>query len=207
VWYKNAGLAIVTAIVAIAAGWVLLVGVQAGVHTAIPDHSAEERLAACQALRQNFDDYPILFLGDEFDGQKLQTCDHQVSASSDSRQPSSDRFDFVYGTCDASKGSCPVPLQISLDWSCGPTPIWAGSVPTVRTRGLTLHVGDAGHLWANGAGFHLSVFVNFVDSSQLTDEALNAVDALYGANRVAERITPSDRLNDRSLLNGTPPCL
>jgi hypothetical protein len=158
-------------------------------------------------LRANFDDYPILFLGDEFDGQKLNSCIHQASPRSASGQPASDRFDFVYGDCDASKGSCPAPIQISFDWSCGPTPIWVGSVPTRRTRGLTFHVGDDGQLWANGAGFHLSVFVTFVDRTQATDEALNVVDALYGANPVAERIMTSEPLNDPSLLNGVPPCL
>jgi hypothetical protein len=87
--------------------------------------TADIAVAKCEdELLQAFDAYPLLYLGDTFEGLPLSYCLRRQEGGTFDGIPPTDRFVFVYGTCTIKPGrsSCAVPLQVSVYPRCDSPP-------------------------------------------------------------------------------------
>ena len=107
--------------------------------------------ARCRELAAGFDDYPLVWVGDEFEGLPLVGCERVQSAAQTSPEgvvfdPGSDFFNFYYGTCDLAPGveACPVPLQVTVDPPCGPSLSNDVKKGTLEVRGIDAYVKEDG---------------------------------------------------------------
>jgi len=148
-------------------------------------------LEACRALVAGFQDYPLVYLGEEFEGMPLTTCMRTQTAATSYGVPATDFVTFIYGTCtlDFSEPdpSCAPPLQIHVD-SCMPVPVVA--VPSGETRrGVdTAFLNRGSSVFAEASRFNVQISAAVGDSAINQALALRAFDALRGANPLAAGI-------------------
>jgi hypothetical protein len=79
--------------------------------------AANAGVEACLARVRDFDEYPLLFLGEEFEGHQLVWCSHRRTSGTDYGIPPTDQFIFVYGDCTptgVSERSCKPPIQVHV---------------------------------------------------------------------------------------------
>lgn len=148
-------------------------------------------LEACRALIAGFQDYPLVYLGEEFEGLPLTTCMRTQTAATSYGVPATDFVTFIYGTCtlDFSEPdpSCAPPLQIHVD-SCMPVPVVA--VPSGQTRrGVdTAFLNRGSSVFAEASRFNVQISAAVGDVAADQATALRAFDALRGANPLAAGI-------------------
>jgi hypothetical protein len=162
----------------------------------------------CHELIDHFTDYPIVYLGDEFEGMPLTYCDHVQTPPTESGIPATDFFVLIYGDCTPTGGdhaSCPAPLQLTIDPGCAPAPVPAASAPSTLQRGLEVATLSNGHAYADAAAFKLTVSVNYGPRADRDATASRVIDAVRGANGAAAGIAPGAPL--RAQAQPVGPCV
>lgn len=85
---------------------------------------ANAGLEACHALIVSFTAYPLVYIGDNFDGLPLNQCERRQTSGTPYGIPPTDQVIFIYGTCtptgppEDDAPSCLPPLQVSLPRVC-----------------------------------------------------------------------------------------
>src|SRR5438270_12301665 len=79
-----------------------------GLRHAADSHSAEAQ-RDCVQIAYQFNDYPLVFLGPQFQGLPLTGCQRDVTPDKydldgSVREPATDMFSFIYGTCKLPPG-------------------------------------------------------------------------------------------------------
>lgn len=155
----------------------------------------------CIERARSFTEYPLLWLGEEFQGYELVTCERvqtpvKYDLEGNVREPATDYFDFVYGECTPPEGewSCAVPLQVSNAPPCGPT--LAPEVVEKHTvvRGVTAAVRTDSSVSIATDDVRVSIFPPG-GPAEVEANALAAAEALAGVNDLAAGIEPSSSLD------------
>jgi hypothetical protein len=162
---------------------------------------ADVKLIRCQELLEKFDAYPLVYLGDSFEGLPLTYCARRQSAGSDYGRPATESFFFIYGDCVIQPGrdSCAPPLQVIVYPRCGPS-LAGGVMRAESVRGVTAKV------LATPAYFIETPYYNVkVSGGNRTRDAealtRSAIEQLRGANALAEPLTRDKSLADATLLS------
>jgi hypothetical protein len=71
-----------------------------------------------QAQVDDFDEFELYWLGQEFDGLELYATVRQVEPTVAGEPAGRDSVDFLYGDCDARDGGCPFPLEVQVWPAC-----------------------------------------------------------------------------------------
>lgn len=162
--------------------------------------TASAGAAECRELVRTFDAYPLVYLGDSFEGLPLEYCVRRQSAAIADRNPATDRFVFVYGSCTIEPGqsSCPAPLQVSVFPRCDPPFESGAALDTIRgSEAKTL---GAASLLVESEQYSVVVSSGTANAS---DAAFvrRALLELRGANPLAARLTASKPLADPALID------
>lgn len=178
------------------AGWWLRDALSARTEPAI----ADVPVVKCEELVKTFDAYPLVYLGDSFEGLPLNYCRRrQEGGTPDGRIPATDSFAFVYGDCTIKPGrsSCAYPLQVIIDSRCAPPLPFLG---TETIRGGEAQAAGAGALAVKAPLYRVKISVGIQDAA---GEALvrRAFLELRGANALAEKLTVGDSLADQALVS------
>lgn len=156
-----------------------------------PPGSSHDPIQCKQSMRA-FDVYPLVWLGDTFEGLPLTGCQRRTTAPTSYGVPATDYFDFVYGECTPVGGvSCPVPLQVSVEPVCT-----APVVDKARTRAFALRGAAASELLGGSIQIEARRFKARIISVRGKDQALRAAQQLEGANALASALTAADSFND-----------
>ncbi len=189
---RVAFVALAAGLVALAGGWALQAVISR--NSASPAVSGAG-LDACHALIERFDAYPIVYLGDEYDGLPLRTCHRRQTPGTAYGIPPTDRVTFIYGFCEltGAEPSCAPPLQIHVLPACSPLP---GEMPKLSTtRGVEALALGRASVFAAAPQFHVKISAAQGDAAKNRETALRAFDALRGANELASSISSSSRLD------------
>lgn len=192
------GLAIVAlGLVSIGAGWWLRDAWSGQTQPA----EADQKLVTCRELVDQFDAYPLLYLGDSFEGLPLTYCGRRQSAGSDYGRPATDRFVFIYGDCEvkSDQSSCNPPLQIAIYPRCGPR-LAGGVLRTESIRGAEASVLGTPAFFIETAQFNVKVSGGARDAEG-EGLASRAVEELRGANELAKNLTVDKPLADAALVS------
>lgn len=157
-----------------------------------PDARASAGLQACHALIDDFGDYPLLYLGDEFEGMPLTTCERAHTRPTNYGIPATDQVIFVYGTCTPIGGidaSCEPPLQVHVYPACMPAPVQAAGAPKATTRGVEASLLDRDEVFAEAPAFHVSISSGARDIETQSQTSQRAFAALIGVGPAAAGIT------------------
>lgn len=153
-----------------------------------------------------FDQFPLVWLGDEFEGMRLTAIlRDRISAVPD--RPEIDRVTFIYGDCTpASTGtadpatgaipreeSCPAPLQVTVSAACSnddlPGELRKGNL-TVRgasaDRYGTEH--DHGHLMVETSWAKIAI-ISSANGDSGDQMVVDAASALEGRNGLAQGLS------------------
>jgi hypothetical protein len=155
----------------------------------------------CIERARSFTEYPLLWLGEEFQGYELVTCERRQTPvkydlEGNVREPATDYFDFVYGECTPPEGewSCAVPLQVSNAPPCGPALASEVIGKHVVVRGVTAVVRTDSSVSIATDGVRVSIFPPGGPPGAEAN-ALAAAAALTGVNDLAAGIEPSGSLD------------
>jgi hypothetical protein len=162
---------------------------------------AEARLTRCHDVADAFEAYPLVYLGDSFEGLPLTYCARVQSAGSEYGRPSTDRFVFIYGDCtiEALRDSCAPPLQVTIYPRCGPH-LAGGIVRTESIRGAIAHVLATPAFFVETSNYNVKVS----GGSRTTESenlARRGIEQLRGANALAEQLTADQLFSNQSLLS------
>lgn len=174
--------------------------------------SASARRQSCDQLVQSFDGYPLLNLGNEFEGFPLTSCHRtqtptKFDQAGNVREPAMDFIVFIYGDCTPPRTGegCSPPIEVFSDPPCGPS--LETQEGTVKIRGADVNLKFDGSVRIETPGYQVSIFIvqppDKLDRTQRRDMALRAVDFLRGANQLAARLSPSVALDGESVDAGT----
>lgn len=179
----------------LAAGWWLREALSGRTEPA----SADIAVVKCEELVRTFDAYPLLYLGDSFEGLPLVGCDRRQSAGTDYGRPPTDSFAFVYGTCTIKPGqsACAVPLSVILYPRCDPPPPTDPGIPTEAIRGSEAKVLRTGALFVETPRYTVKISAGNAAGAAL---ARRAFLELRGANPLAAGLTPNKPLADAALI-------
>ena len=150
-------------------------------------------LEACRALLADFQDYPLVYAGEEFEGMPLTTCMRRQTPATNYGVPATDQVIFVYGTCtpdlSSPDPSCAPPLQIHVYPGWMPSPLAA--VPSGETRrGVeTALMNQGSAVSADASRYRVKISAAVADPAANQALALRAFDALRGANPIAAAIS------------------
>ncbi len=183
------------AIGSLAAGWWLREAWSGGTSSV----QADIPVLKCEMLVAEFDAYPLLYLGDSFEGLPLNFCARRQSPGDDDGIPPTDRFVFVYGDCKVqpNQSSCPAPLQVTVYPLCMPS--FPGSVArTEIVRGATADVFTSGEAFVETPVYKVKVSSG---NSKSADLAVRAVAELRGANSLAADLAVDKPLSDATLVS------
>jgi hypothetical protein len=139
----------------------------------------------------SFDEFPLLSLGDEFEGLPLTHVVHQVGGPSGDQQ----MITFIYGDCVMKNPDtpCPAPLQVTNYSSCGPDIASQTLRDQIEVRGVaTRHYGPHGHLFLKTQSSKAIIISSALDNE---DQAVRAARALVGHNTLAKALRKQDRLD------------
>ena len=154
---------------------------------------------------REFDEFPILWLGETFDVDPVSTTEDLSSADLDVSPPLVDpntgeaileelrSYSVSYGTCVPPPGShqsCRVPLTMVFYAPCG-TPNLAPALKkeTKIVRGVDAIVEIDGKLRIETAEFTVIISPPGADPDDVTANAVQIAENLYGANEKAKHIT------------------
>lgn len=154
----------------------------------------------CEQLMKSFDDYPLVWLGEDFEGLPLTGCEHVTTAASSYGIPATDHFYIYYGTCrpgDNEHGSCLIPVQVSVEPACS-TPI----IEDAKKRHFAIRGTAASELYEGSIQIEAPLFKVLIGgsggNSAGTAQAARAAEVIEGANALASQLTSSDRFSDGS---------
>jgi len=150
----------------------------------------------CHELIDNFTDYPIVYLGDEFEGLPLTYCEHAHTNGTGYGIPPTDQVVLIYGTCTPVGGidaSCEPPLQVHIYPSCMPIPVQAPGNAFTTDRGVDLAMLNRTDVFAEAGDYHVKIAAAGV-SDAASERSLRAFGALRGANPRAAAITAESSL-------------
>lgn len=155
------------------------------VQEAVPEALAQdEQHLTVQQLRE-FPDFPVFWLGEEFQGLPLMNIQYRYDVGPPDRiRPPAGVVVIIYGDCEpdpGSEGSCPAPLTVFTDAPCLNKPsLLAESArqgPPFEIRGAQAQWALSGHLFLYTGESGIQII------STIGDEvALDAADTLVGAN-------------------------
>jgi hypothetical protein len=162
-----------------------------GENSVVDTLSEENPVEACLELASSFEEFPLLFLGESFEGHELRMCSYEVRAASftpDGRpyHPGFERFSFVYGHCTNPPGkSCELPLTIDIEPICGPKS-WGDEQSTVRGAPGGAH--PDGDVTITNRSFRVRILPahSRTTAADRAGLALRAAEALVPANSLAE---------------------
>lgn len=128
-----------------------------------------------------FDAFPVLWLGEEFEGLELNTI---------LRNPSG--FTLIYGDCDIDPGdgSCPAPFQVSARSPCAPS---LGGSADAQIRGVAVRRTLDGHLEVDAGSTRVILISNVGTATEQDEQVLRAADMLTTANSLVT-VRPGDDL-------------
>jgi hypothetical protein len=180
---------------------------------ASPPAASAERLQ-CDQLLQSFNAYPLLYLGEEFDGFPLRRCTRRQTPekydqAGNVREPATDFVLFIYGSCTppATGEGCASPIQVLSDPPCGPKIVEEAKDYTVNARGSDVIVKHDGSVRIETGGYNVTIYATAssgaLDIASQTDTALRAVEALRGANALASPASPDVSLDGSLVAAGT----
>ncbi len=160
--------------------------------TSAPTAVAGERQSGMQNTEiEQFDAFPLFWLGDEFEGLPLNFV-------RDERRP--DRVPgikmhsvtMVYGDCrpQGSASSCPAPLQITVHGFCGPTLAAGVARPDASLRDAAVAGADRGHLSLTFATGKVMVISSIGDDPDA--QARRIAMQIRGANQLARDVGPGE---------------
>ena len=117
------------------------------------------------------------------------------------REPATDTFAFIYGTCKLPPGDearCGPPVQVFVSPPCRATDL-PGSLVRDRfaIRGQEVIATDEGSLRIDAPDFTLVVYVLTDNTASTRQGAIEAVQTLRGANPLAAALTPDSPLGVR----------
>jgi len=200
------GFVAVIALVAFLAGWTS--------YQALPGRRGIDQAVAQEEDELNFTEggvdfngFPLVWLGDEFEGQILP-IDGVIAVSSpgNGRHPPYQRVDFLYGDCVVpdNERSCPIPLQVSVYPWCGPelSPRVVGEkVDLPGAIEALRYTQGGGHLYIRTEGY-IAIIIS--SASDMEAQIVRAADALRGANNLAALTGEEQRNGTRACRDGTP---
>jgi hypothetical protein len=156
----------------------------------------------CVQVAREFTAYPLAFLGPDFQGLPLTACQRhatpaQYNLDGSVRQPATDSFGFAYGICvpDDPEGRCPAPVSVIIYPPCGPTLVEQAATEKARIRGVEVMVTLDGSLRIEGRNFQVSIHAHAGDYQASKQQAIEAVQALHGANALAAGLRPESNLD------------
>lgn len=190
---RNTLLALVLGLLALVGGWSLRPLLFDSTSTPA---EANAGLEACNAMLKTFDEYPLVYLGDEYEGLPLVYCEHRRTSGTSYGIPPTDQVFFIYGRCTPTGDdapSCAPPLQVHILPGCSPIPVRALDSERVTVRGVGVSMlGDAA--FAAAPGFHVQISAAQGDASTNREAALRALESLRGANAKASAILSKSSL-------------
>lgn len=149
-------------------------------------------LEACRALIAGFQDYPLVYVGEKFEGLPLTTCMRNQTSGTSYGIPPTDQVIFIYGTCtldfSVPDPSCAPPIQIHVYPSCMPTPVVAVSSGQTRRGVDTAFLNRGSSVIADASRYRVKISAAVGDTAANQALALRAFDALRGANPLAAGI-------------------
>jgi hypothetical protein len=160
------------------------------------DGSPSRAGSDCLSTVEEFREYPIFFVGEEFEGLPLVACkryqDPGRVVNGVVQIPPTDSFDFIYGVCTIPKGSssCSVPMSIYVYPPCdrerrlhdelksNPFEVRGASGFAVSSQSIVVEVeGSPVKIYGPGAG------------SERLQAAVRVAENLVGANDMAAHVT------------------
>lgn len=147
---------------------------------------AAEALEACHTMLRDMDDYPLVFLGEEFEGLPLVWCHRKQTSGTSYGIPPTDQVIFVYGTCTPTGGdeaSCLPPLQVHVYPPCQELAFDPGTTRTTSIRWTDTFILTNGNPYVLTSTYHAKI------SAGRGGRAIHAVGGLRGANALAAPIT------------------
>lgn len=145
---------------------------------------------------EEFNEYPLLWLGEEFEGLTLDRVIRQQTAAT-AYHPAMDSVDFIYGECIPPDDSTPCrnALQITVDGPCAPKLAEHHRGKTTLVRSAVVNVAADQTVRLESDAFSVSIFVGRIeDPAEREAFALRAMAALRGGNALASSITQSSAL-------------
>lgn len=155
----------------------------------------------CKQIMSQFGDYPLVWLGNQFEGLPLVGCERVATAATSYGTLATDYFFVYYGDCPpvpgSENGSCAVPLQVSVQPACAP-PV----VDRAKRRRYTVRGAAAAELFNGSVQVEAAQFRVLIssgrDDQQGRDQVMRAAAKLEGGNALASRLTLDAPLNDES---------
>ncbi|MEX2246340.1 MAG: hypothetical protein WEC75_06605 [Dehalococcoidia bacterium] len=162
---------------------------------------AEAKLTRCHDVADTFEAYPLVYLGDSFEGLPLTYCARKQTAGSEYGRPPTDRFVFIYGDCviEPQRDSCSPPLQVTIYPRCGPQ-LAGGVIRTELIRETTTRILATPAFFVETQNYNVKVSGGS-RTNEGEDLARRAVEQLRGANALAERLTADEPLSDSALIS------
>ncbi|MEX2246344.1 MAG: hypothetical protein WEC75_06625 [Dehalococcoidia bacterium] len=159
--------------------------------------------AACLELVTDFAEYPLYYLGEEFEGLPLTGCNRtqtpvKYDLEGKVREPATDFFNFHYGACTTladSSSMCPSHVQVTVDPPCGPTLDGSQTMEKVPVRGVNAIVKPDGSVRIETPNVKVSIFASEATVAASRDAAIVAANALAGINAPVESVTAADSLD------------
>ncbi len=141
-----------------------------------------------------FDRFPVLWLGEEFEGLPLTAIQYRYVPSGEGHGPM-ERVDLVYGDCEpAADNGCPAPLQVSVYPECGPSVADSVKRERIQVRGVNADRYFTGHLAVETTSNRI-VIISAGPAAGADAQSERAANALRGANTIARSLTISDDLS------------
>jgi len=157
--------------------------------------------SGCEDKVRSFDRYPLLYLGEEFEGLPLVSCEYHVSPGTSYGTPPTERYVFIYGRCtippDRTDGGCAVPLQVTVYPPCGPSITPKADVSKQQLRGVDVRILRNDAVYVETSAYKAKISVGQVAGQRLA-LTTRAFDALRGANDLAAGVSEQSRLTDAS---------
>jgi len=149
---------------------------------------------------KSFDEYPILWLGAEYDadgdGRPDPLTRARIGTSAEFRDPTTGEvikpefhwFSVSYGSCKIpeGEGSCPIPLTLDFAAPCEAPPLsGVAKKGTVKVRGIEGIVQSNGFVRLETADFTVTILAVGSSPEEQTEKALRIANDLVPANEKA----------------------
>jgi hypothetical protein len=171
----------------------------------------ESATAASSERARTFDEFPVVWLGDEYKPEGYDDALPLVDASytiapAGRYHPEVASFGLVYGKCEIKPGrsSCTVPVQIDVYGACeAPELADEAKAGGETVRGVDVVVQSDGGLWIETDQFTVSIksALPLRDDGTRVDDTennLRIAQALVGANQAAAGITRDSTFAEKS---------
>jgi hypothetical protein len=157
-----------------------------------------ERLERGIAEARGFDAYPLLWLGEEFEGLELVGISRLGYGKY--RRSGARAVTFIYGRC--SGPPCRVPLTLTVEHPCSPGRFQSPDGEERFVRGAPYARTGSGALWITlpQARIHISSAAAHGADAQ----ALRAAEALRGLSASASHLGPGDSFDELAPGRGRP---